>query len=149
MTTYNSVAEDLVQEYSDPNSSSKSREEIACEQKNIRRRVYDALNVLMAINVIQKERKQIRWVGLPRSLNEAGMAKRDHSHDRKKALTQLRQRMFHSSLQYIGLKELAEDNKQRRRKVFEKMAAEATVSCLHLPSYIIDFVVLLLVYKEN
>ncbi|GAU88731.1 hypothetical protein RvY_01370 [Ramazzottius varieornatus] len=125
LTTYNSVAEDLVLEYSDPNSLAKTREEIACEQKNIRRRVYDALNVLMAINVIQKERKQIRWVGLPRSLNEAGMAKKDHSHDRKKALMQLRQRMFHSSLQYIGLKELAEDNKQRRRKVFEKMAAEA------------------------
>lgn len=122
------MAEDLVLEYSDPNCSAKTREEIACEQKNIRRRVYDALNVLMAINVIQKERKQIRWVGLPRSLNEAGMAKKDHSHDRKKALTQLRQRMFHSSLQYIGLKELAEDNKQRRRKVFEKMAAEAKVS---------------------
>ncbi|CAB0003981.1 unnamed protein product, partial [Nesidiocoris tenuis] len=35
------------------------------DQKNIRRRVYDALNVLMAMNIISKERKEIRWLGLP------------------------------------------------------------------------------------
>jgi hypothetical protein len=34
-------------------------------QKNIRRRVYDALNVLMAMNIISKEKKEIRWLGLP------------------------------------------------------------------------------------
>ena len=113
MTSYNAVAEDLVKEYSDPHPS-KAKEEIACEQKNIRRRVYDALNVLMAINVIQKERKQIRWVGLPRSLNEAGIPKRENMLERKRTLNALRQRLFHSSLQLIGLKELAEDNKARR-----------------------------------
>jgi hypothetical protein len=37
----------------------------AYEQKNIRRRVYDALNVLMAMNIISKEKKEIRWIGLP------------------------------------------------------------------------------------
>ena len=35
------------------------------DQKNIRRRVYDALNVLMAMNIISKEKKEIKWVGLP------------------------------------------------------------------------------------
>ena len=39
-----------------------------CDHKNIRRRVYDALNVLMAIDIIRKEKKEIRWLGLP---NEA------------------------------------------------------------------------------
>ena len=33
--------------------------------KNIRRRIYDALNVLTAMNIIEKEKKEIRWVGLP------------------------------------------------------------------------------------
>jgi hypothetical protein len=37
-------------------------------EKNIRRRVYDALNVLMAMDIIAKERKEIRWKGLPTSL---------------------------------------------------------------------------------
>jgi hypothetical protein len=27
--------------------------------------VYDALNVLMAMNIISKEKKEIRWIGLP------------------------------------------------------------------------------------
>ena len=31
------------------------------DQKNIRRRVYDALNVLMAMNIISKEKKEIKW----------------------------------------------------------------------------------------
>lgn len=35
------------------------------DHKNIRRRVYDALNVLMAMEIIQKDRKEIRWTGLP------------------------------------------------------------------------------------
>ena len=35
------------------------------DHKNIRRRVYDALNVLMAMNIISKEKKDIKWIGLP------------------------------------------------------------------------------------
>ena len=37
------------------------------DQKNIRRRVYDAFNVLMAMDIIRKDKKEIRWVGLPTS----------------------------------------------------------------------------------
>lgn len=32
--------------------------------------MYDALNVLMALNVLQKEKKEIRWVGLPVNMIE-------------------------------------------------------------------------------
>ena len=35
------------------------------DEKNIRRRVYDALNVLMAMGIISRERKEIFWKGLP------------------------------------------------------------------------------------
>jgi hypothetical protein len=34
------------------------------DEKNIRRRIYDALNVLMAINIITKDKKEIVWRGL-------------------------------------------------------------------------------------
>lgn len=37
----------------------------AFDEKNIRRRVYDALNVLMAMEIVSKEKKEIRWKGLP------------------------------------------------------------------------------------
>lgn len=62
VTTYNEVADELVKEFGDPNRSSGDQ---SFDQKNIRRRVYDALNVLMAMNIISKEKKEIHWIGLP------------------------------------------------------------------------------------
>jgi len=56
-TTYNEVADDLVREI--------GLEMGKFDHKNIRRRVYDALNVLMAIDIIRKDKKEIRWLGLP------------------------------------------------------------------------------------
>jgi transcription factor Dp-1 len=60
-TTYNEVADELVAEY----STSEYAGEQQFDEKNIRRRVYDALNVLMAMNIISKEKKDITWQGLP------------------------------------------------------------------------------------
>ena len=37
----------------------------AFDEKNIRRRVYDALNVLMAMEIISRDKKEIRWNGMP------------------------------------------------------------------------------------
>ena len=86
ITSYNEVADELVAEFTDPRTMSPadvvSRQPHAArtpvrvvlkfrdllqqyDQKNIRRRVYDALNVLMAMNIISKEKKEIRWIGLP------------------------------------------------------------------------------------
>lgn len=66
-TTYNEVADELVAEFSaDPVASRASFQANDAEpfdQKNIRRRVYDALNVLMAINIISKDKKMISWIG--------------------------------------------------------------------------------------
>jgi len=60
-TTYNEVADELVKELTQSSELSGGR----VDSKNIRRRVYDALNVLMAMNIIEKEKKEIRWRGLP------------------------------------------------------------------------------------
>ncbi|CDW58490.1 transcription factor Dp 1 [Trichuris trichiura] len=68
VTNYNEVADELVQEYFESMPSPpSSHEQQMYDQKNIRRRVYDALNVLMAMNIVSKEKKEIRWVGLPTS----------------------------------------------------------------------------------
>lgn len=64
-TTYNEVADDLVREFTEQQNSVNSPAADQYDQKNIRRRVYDALNVLMAMNIISKEKKEIRWIGLP------------------------------------------------------------------------------------
>eukprot|EP00980_Cylindrotheca_fusiformis_P029071 scaffold22713_cov139-Cylindrotheca_fusiformis.AAC.8 len=62
-TTYNEVADELVKkkiaERKKENPTGKF------DEKNIRRRVYDALNVLMAMDIISKEKKEITWNGLP------------------------------------------------------------------------------------
>jgi len=60
-TTYNEVADELVAEFSHPDYAAEQQ----FDEKNIRRRVYDALNVLMAMNIISKEKKDITWRGLP------------------------------------------------------------------------------------
>lgn len=61
VTTYKEVADELVAECVG-NSDSTT---FLYDQKNIRRRVYDALNVLMALDIIGKNKKDITWKGLP------------------------------------------------------------------------------------
>jgi len=59
------------------------------DEKNIRRRVYDALNVLMAMDIISKEKKEIKWKGLPPSTGSHDMLQvrglfpilREHTHE--------------------------------------------------------------------
>jgi hypothetical protein len=65
-TTYNEVADELVAELFQGASSGTVRD-LASEEKNVRRRVYDALNVLCAIGVVGKDRRAVRWRGLPRA----------------------------------------------------------------------------------
>ncbi len=54
--THVQVADDLVQEWK------KAEDTASFDEKNIRRRVYDALNVLMAIDIITRDKKWIRCV---------------------------------------------------------------------------------------
>ena len=63
-TTYTEVAEELISE-SLPAAQYLTTQQHSLEQKNVRRRVYDALNVLMAVNVIRRDKKTVRWVGIP------------------------------------------------------------------------------------
>lgn len=58
-TSYNEVADELVQELAMERPYGTGKE-TQYDDKNIRRRVYDALNVLMAIDIISKDRKEIK-----------------------------------------------------------------------------------------
>lgn len=59
-TTYNEVADELAADIQRNNHNNN----VGIDQKNIRRRVYDALNVLMALDIISKDRKEIKWLGI-------------------------------------------------------------------------------------
>jgi len=62
-TSFNEVADEIVHDFFQSQESNPDGK--PHNEKNIRRRVYDALNVLMAMNVITKKRKAIVWKGLP------------------------------------------------------------------------------------
>ncbi|RNA18451.1 transcription factor Dp-1 isoform X1 [Brachionus plicatilis] len=118
ITTYNQVAEELVSEYcqnqsSNGQSSSIQNDFLSYDQKNVRRRVYDALNVLMAMNIISKEKKEIRWIGLPCNTKQEC---NDLEIDRSKRLDRIEQKsqtLKNLILEHIAIKSLIERNKMQ------------------------------------
>ncbi|XP_012704658.1 transcription factor-like protein DPB isoform X1 [Setaria italica] len=116
-TTYNEVADELVAEFTDPNNNIEAPDPEnpnaqQYDEKNIRRRVYDALNVLMAMDIISKDKKEIQWKGLPRtSISDI--------EDLKMELVGLKGRIEKKSAylqelqdQYVGLQNLIQRNEQ-------------------------------------
>ncbi|CAM8959940.1 unnamed protein product [Rhodiola kirilowii] len=110
-TTYNEVADELVAEFADP-AISLAPDQQQYDEKNIRRRVYDALNVLMAMDIISKDKKEIQWKGLPRTtlndveeLRAQRMALRNRIEKKEAYLQELEE-------QYVGLQNLIQRNQQ-------------------------------------
>ncbi|AQL09611.1 Transcription factor-like protein DPB [Zea mays] len=116
-TTYNEVADELVAEFTDPNNNIEAPDPDnpnaqQYDEKNIRRRVYDALNVLMAMDIISKDKKEIQWKGLPRtSISDI--------EELKTELVGLKGRIEKKSVylqelqdQYVGLQNLIQRNEQ-------------------------------------
>ncbi|KAI9491423.1 E2F/DP family winged-helix DNA-binding domain-containing protein [Zychaea mexicana] len=69
VTTYNEVADELALDIR-ATMEAEGNDKRSFDQKNIRRRVYDALNVLMAMDIIAKDKKQIKWLGIPTCFQE-------------------------------------------------------------------------------
>lgn len=117
-TTYNEVADELVTEFSsDPSISrqpfdgSLMGESEPFDQKNIRRRVYDALNVLMAINVISKEKKDIRWIGLPTNAAQECIDLEEEKKKLNDLIEEKRKQVRALIIQQVAYKKLVERNK--------------------------------------
>lgn len=110
-TTYNEVADDLVNEEMKNNSYDNN-----CDQKNIRRRVYDALNVLMAINVISKDKKEIRWIGLPANSAEQFLALEEENSLRQARIKEKREMLREMVLQHVAFKGLVARNKRNENQ---------------------------------
>jgi hypothetical protein len=68
-TNYNEVADELVREMGADAEAGLA--DGAFDEKNVRRRVYDALNVLEALGIISKTKKDIDWKGWPATLNQS------------------------------------------------------------------------------
>lgn len=104
------------------------------DQKNIRRRVYDALNVLMAMNIISKEKKEIRWLGLPTNSMQEVLNLQKDKQRRVERIKQKTQQMHDLILQQISFKNLVERNRSQEQLT----GRPATSSAIQLPFIIIN-----------
>mmetsp|Transcript_47602 Transcript_47602/g.115923 ORF Transcript_47602/g.115923 Transcript_47602/m.115923 type:complete len:514 (+) Transcript_47602:282-1823(+) len=119
VTTYNEVADELVKEF--------KNDDPAGDEKNIRRRAYDALNVLTAMDIISKDKKDIQWKGFPnlsadgqpegerRTFSSSGGDSekerlRQEIADKQKEVSQKETQLEDLSLQYLSLLQLLQRN---------------------------------------
>lgn len=133
-TSYNEVADELVAEFSAADSHILPSES-AYDQKNIRRRVYDALNVLMAMNIISKEKKEIKWIGLP---TNSAQECQSLEVERQRRLERIKQKQ--SQLQELILQQIAFKNLVQRNRQVEQQASRPPPpnSVIHLPFIIVN-----------
>lgn len=83
----------------------------AYDEKNIRRRVYDALNVLMAMEIITKEKKSILWRGLPTNTEQEGARLQMDLASRGERMERKKQHLQDLVLQQVSFKELISRNR--------------------------------------
>ncbi|XP_030633278.1 transcription factor Dp-2 [Chanos chanos] len=115
-TSYNEVADELVAEFTHASNLMPADSQVY-DQKNIRRRVYDALNVLMAMNIISKEKKEIRWIGLP-----TNSAQECHNLELEKQKRLERIRQKRAQLEELILQQIAFKNLVQRNQASEAAA---------------------------
>ncbi|XP_061827268.1 transcription factor Dp-1-like isoform X1 [Nerophis lumbriciformis] len=135
VTTYNEVADELVAEFSSGDNHMSPNDSHVYDQKNIRRRVYDALNVLMAMNIISKEKKEIKWIGLP---TNSAQECQNLEVERQRRLERIKQKQ--SQLQELILQQIAFKNLVQRNKQSEQQANRPPPpnSIIHLPFIIVN-----------
>ena len=145
-TTYNEVADELVAEFAgnpeglgfggDDEKGRKSAGSTGGEA-GIRRRVYDALNVLMAMDIITKEKKNILWRGLPTNTeqaraNEGARLQMDLS-SREERMGRKRQHLQDLVSQQVSFKQLIS-----RNRTPEYAAATPPESRIALPFIVVN-----------
>ncbi|XP_063611269.1 transcription factor Dp-1-like isoform X1 [Penaeus indicus] len=133
-TSYNEVADELVSEFTDPARCASPSDGANYDQKNIRRRVYDALNVLMAMNIISKEKKEIRWLGLPTNSAQECRKLEQERHKRVERIKLKTQQLQDLILQQIAFKNLVERNRSEERV----HGAPSPNSAIQLPFIIVN-----------
>ncbi|GJQ09170.1 hypothetical protein GpartN1_g5240.t1 [Galdieria partita] len=129
-TTYNQVADELVKEVLDPTISDPT--DRFYNEKNVRRRVYDALNVLMAMGMIEKQKKDILWRGV--------------SFDSSEFLKELEEKLKSKNEELRQKRQKLEELEAQRRAVEAMLTRNASSSigevhpesCIHLPFIIVS-----------
>ncbi|EGD79259.1 hypothetical protein PTSG_09983 [Salpingoeca rosetta] len=132
VTTYNEVADELVREQQ---SQAMADGDTTSEPKNIRRRVYDALNVLMALNIISKERKEIKWIGLPTNSEQEYKQYEELKAKKLESIRRANEQLNDLILQQIAFKNLIKRNEQREQ---EQPGGVGDASKVQLPFIVVN-----------
>jgi len=114
-TTYGEVADELVAEILGECEGDQSYDE-----KNIRRRVYDALNVLLAMDMIAKDKKEIRWIGLPTNTQVGLDSIRAKKKEKQAELDRKQQQCNELALQMTAYKRIIARNLEKSTVPDEK-----------------------------
>lgn len=110
-TSYNEVADELVAAVIEERKKEDPGGKF--DEKNIRRRVYDALNVLMAMDIIAKDKKEITWKGLPTSATQdLEMLERELSY-RRQEVERKREALRELLVQQVCFRNLVDHNQRR------------------------------------
>ncbi|XP_073697616.1 transcription factor Dp-1b [Garra rufa] len=135
VTSYNEVADELVAEFSSGDNNISPNDSHVYDQKNIRRRVYDALNVLMAMNIISKDKKEIKWIGFP---TNSAQECQDLEAERQRRLERIKQKQ--SQLQELILQQIAFKNLVQRNRQTEQQNKRPPPpnTVIHLPFIIVN-----------
>lgn len=129
-TTYNEVADELVRDFSKTCFDKDQK----YDQKNIRRRVYDALNVLMAMNIITKHKKEIKWIGLPSETLDENRILENERDQLLQNVAKKSKLLYESILQTVAIKNLV-----KRNKSLEESGADISINNLiRLPFIVIS-----------
>lgn len=119
ITTYNKVADELVSDMSkqtqliDGTSILSTADIKAYDEKNIRRRVYDALNVLMAMGIIQKSKKTITWCGLPNNIQHNIVLENERTNTIQTNIYEKKLKLISLLIEYICINNLIKHNRVR------------------------------------
>jgi len=113
-TTYNEVADELVAKVIEERKKEEPGGKF--DEKNIRRRVYDALNVLMAMDIITKDKKSITWKGLPTSASQdLDLLGRERDF-RRQEVEKKRQALQELLVQQVCFRNLVEHNREQQQR---------------------------------
>ncbi|CAI5441566.1 unnamed protein product [Caenorhabditis angaria] len=135
LTNYNEVADELVAEYFENNMIHQVdvvKQEF--DMKNIRRRVYDALNVLLAMNIITKNKKDIRWLGLPASSAQEITRLEEEKKRREQSIKSKLETLQEMIVQLVTYKNLVAKN----RDIEKVQGRPDQNSLLYLPFLIVN-----------
>lgn len=135
-TTYNEVADELVQKVIEDRKKEDPGGKF--DEKNIRRRVYDSINVLLAMDIIAKDKKQISWQGLPCSTQHDLQLLEREEQFRKEQVQMKRRALQQILTQQICFHNLVTHNKEAESADVANRENHADVEKVPMPFAIVN-----------